>query len=167
MIDHLGTDIPLNFGGLILEQMDSLTDEAPHDDPVVGSERWTIKKANEIYITLGRGYPECVYHRAFEYELRTAGIPYESEKLVPICYKGNQVGNIRADMIVGGDYPMVLEFKAISGNVGIRELEQLGRYMKHLNIDVGIVINFLQPSATAKGCVDFIVGRKEQDNYES
>lgn len=147
------------FGGIILEQMDSLTQESPDQEPQVGSERWIIKKANEIYTILGKGYPECVYHRAFEYELRSSGINYESEKLVPVYYKGNQVGHGRADIVISEPIPMILEFKAISGSVGIKELEQLGHYMRHLNMNVGIIINFSQPSINPRTSVDFIIGR--------
>lgn len=152
----------VTIGGIILEQMESL-DDSNGDDTQIGSERWIIKKANEIYSTLGKGYPECVYHRAFEYELRVAGINYESEKLVPICYKGYQVGYGRADIYIantpGNNNGIILEFKAISGNVGIKELEQLGNYMKHLDVKTGIIINFSQPSVNPRNSVDFIVGR--------
>lgn len=151
----------VTIGGIILEQMDSL-DDSNGEDTQVGSERWIIKKANEIYSTLGKGYPECVYHRAFEYELRVAGINYESEKLIPICYKGYQVGYGRADIYISGimgSSGVILEFKAISGSVGVKELEQLGNYMKHLDVKTGIIINFSQPSINPRSSVDFIVGR--------
>lgn len=147
------------IGGIVLEQLDTLTDESAEEEPIVGSERWIIKKANEIYTILGKGYPECVYHRAFEYELRTAGIVYESEKLVPIYYKKIHVGHGRADIVISGDNNIILEFKAISGNVGVKELEQLGHYMRHLDVSVGIIINFSQPSINPRTSVDFIVGR--------
>lgn len=147
------------IGGIILEQIETLTQDSPDQEPEVGSERWIIKKANEIYTNLGKGYPECVYHRAFEVELRDAGLQYESEKLVPIVYKNVQVGYGRADIVVKGETPMILEFKAIGGSVGIKELEQLGHYMRHLEVNVGIIINFSQPSINPRTSVDFIVGR--------
>lgn len=149
------------IGGIILEQVDTLTQDDPDQEPQIGSERWVIKKANEIYTILGKGYPECVYHRAFELELRQSGIHYESEKLVPIYYKGHQVGHGRADIVIKDPTPMILEFKAIGGSVGIKELEQLGHYMRHLNVNVGIIINFSQPSVNPRTSVDFIVGRVE------
>lgn len=152
-------DINGIIGDIIIEPQESLTDELPEDEPIVGSERWIIKKANEIYTTLGKGYPECIYHRAFEYELRNAGIHYESEKIVPIMYKGVNVGHGRADIVLDS---MVLEFKSISGNVGIKELEQLGHYMRHLKLNVGIIINFTQPSISQRSSVDFIIGRVSQ-----
>ena len=57
-----------------------------------------------------------------------------------------------------------MEFKAISGNVGVKELEQLGHYMRHLDVSVGIIINFSQPSINPRTSVDFIVGRVVQDS---
>lgn len=154
-----------SLGGITLERLNSLSDSLESDShPDIGSERWILKKANEIYTIIGKGYPECVYHRAFEHELRLAGILYESEKLVPIIYKGTQVGHGRADIVLNGRYPMILEFKAIGGSVGIKELEQLGHYMKHLSVDVGIIINFPQPSLNARSSVDFIIGRVSQNS---
>lgn len=152
------------FGGIILERVESLNNDSPDIEPIVGSERWIIKKANEIYTILGKGYPECVYHRAFELELRLAGILYESEKVIPINYKGSQVGNCRADIVIWGNSPLVIEFKAIGGSVGIKELEQLGHYMKLLDIYTGIIINFSQPSINPRTSVDFIVGRVSVDS---
>lgn len=148
-----------NVGGIILEQVESLSVDNPNDIPVIGSDRWIMCKANEIYNVLGKGYPECVYHKAFEYELRAAGLEYETEKVIPIMYKGTQVGFGRADIIIKGDEPVILEFKAIGGNIGIKELEQLGHYMTHTGIKTGVIINFSQPSLTPKNTVDFIFGR--------
>lgn len=145
-------------GNLTLEQVESLSDESQDTVPEIGSERWLMTKANEIYSILGKGYPECVYHKAFEYELRCAGLEYESEKVVPIMYRGIQVGHGRADIVIKNP-EIIIEFKAVSGTIGIKELEQLGHYMKNLNIKTGVVINFSQPSITPKNSVDFIFGR--------
>ncbi len=146
-------------GRIVLEQVETLSDENPSDVPEVGTERWILCKANEIYTELGKGYPECVYHKAFEYELRLAGVHYESEKIVPIMYKETQVGYGRADIVIKTPTPIILEFKAVSGNIGIKELEQLGHYMRNLGITVGIIINFSQPSLNPKNSVDFTIGR--------
>ena len=126
----------------------------------IGSEQWLLDKAKEIYNTLGRGYPECVYHRAFEYELRYAGIKYESEKLIPILYKGAQVGFGRSDIVIS-DYDVILEFKAIVTVPKLTEMEQINHYMRHLGISKGIIINFGQPSVNQRESIDYVIIKKE------
>ena len=41
----------------------------------------------------------------------------------------------------------------------VKELEQIGRYMKELNIDTGVIINFPQPTVSPKTTVDFVIGK--------
>lgn len=132
------------------------------DENELASEGWLIEKAKEIYNTLGRGYPECVYHRAFEFELRQNGINYESEKLVPVNYKGTQVGYGRADIVLD-EYNTILEFKANSSPPRLPEMEQINHYMRHLKITKGIIINFGQPSINQRETVDYIIIRKDDD----
>ena len=50
---------------------------------------------NEVYDLLGPGFSERVYHNAMEVILRERNIPYESERIVLITFKGHVVGNSR------------------------------------------------------------------------
>lgn len=147
------------IGSIVLEQIENLSPDDSSQPAEIGSERWIMLKANEIYTELGKGYQECVYHRAFEYELKKAGIDFESEITIPVMYKSVQVGTCKADIVIRSHTPMILEFKAIGGNIGIKELEQLGHYIRNMNIKTGVVINFSQPSLVPKNSVDFIFGR--------
>ena len=145
---------------IVIEQIESLSPDLPDQPPEIGTDRWIMCKANEIYTELGKGYPECVYHKAFEYELKKANIEYESEKIITILYKDTvQVGYCKADIVISKPFPLILEFKSISNNIGMKELEQLGHYMKQLKIVNGAIINFSQPSINPKNSVDFIFGR--------
>ena len=123
---------------------------------------WFINKAKEIYATLGRGYPECVYHKAFEIEMRNNGISYESEKMVPIIYKDQQVGYGRADMVIK-DYDTIIEFKAMVQEPRMSEIEQLNHYMTHLQMDKGIIINFGQTSLSQRESVDSVIITKNPE----
>jgi GxxExxY protein len=49
---------------------------------------------------LGPGYSERVYHNAMEVVLRKNGVPYETERIVPIVFEGHTIGNLRADIII-------------------------------------------------------------------
>lgn len=95
--------------------------------------------ANEIYDSLGPGYTESMYHRAFEVALRSLGIQYETERIVPVTFQGKTIGNIRADLIVNGD--TVVELKSLR-RLTDESLTQCRRYMTLLGLQQGYVINF-------------------------
>lgn len=95
--------------------------------------------AKEIYKELGSGHRECVYHRAFELELRTLGIPYECEVVVPLFYKGQFLSHFRLDLVV--DKKWVIELKA-TRSLKEDDTQQLKRYLKSSGIPHGYLINF-------------------------
>ena len=107
-----------------------------------------INIANEIYKTMGIGHTESVYHRCMEAELRKKGIPYASEVVTPLAYKGTYVGYGRADIVIPKD--IVIELKAISSPIRDLEVARLRTYMKSLNIKQGIIINFSQSTKYVK-----------------
>ena len=96
-----------------------------------------------VFAQLGSGHSESVYHRAMEVELRKRKIDYESEVVIPILYDGHFVGHGRADIIV--DKKIIVELKAIN-SLGIGERMQLNLYLNCLNYNMGILLNFPQPT---------------------
>ena len=94
--------------------------------------------AEEVY-TLGAGYSERVYHNGMEVLLRKAGIPYETERIVPITFQGHVIGNLRADMIVNNE--IVLEFKAIKNLTEQVEL-QAQHYLNLTGLKKAYLVNF-------------------------
>ena len=125
------------------------------------SEEWIIEKCKEIYSTLGRGYTENIYHKAFETELQSEGIPYETEKIVPILYKNRQIGFGRADIVLND---IVIEFKAMIQPPRMSEIEQINNYMINLGVKKGIIINFGGPSSSQRDTVDTVIVKKENEN---
>lgn len=104
--------------------------------------------AEDIWAALGPGYSESVYHRAFEVALRACQLPYETERIVPIFFAGQNIGNVRADLIV--DRKSVLELKSVSRlNEAYRIQTQ--NYLKLLDLEVGHLINF----PDRKGPIEF------------
>lgn len=100
--------------------------------------------AEEIYRELGgAGHRECVYHRAFELELRARGIPYECEVVVPIFYKGNFLSHLRIDLLV--NKTTIVELKAIR-SIKDEEIQQVKRYLHSTGLAEGVLINFGNPS---------------------
>ena len=59
-----------------------------------------IGAAMEVQNELGEGFLELVYHDALNMELRLRDIPYETEKLIAIHYKGQPLDRIyKADLV--------------------------------------------------------------------
>ena len=104
--------------------------------------KYCKEKTKAILSELGIGLSEYVYKRAFEVELKNDGIPYESEKNILIFYKGMQVGYLRADVVINGNF--LIEFKTIN-QIRIPEKIQLRNYMRFLKVKKGIIINFRKP----------------------
>jgi len=112
--------------------------------------------ADNIWLSLGPGYSESVYHCAFEVALRKRKTPYETERIVPVFYDGQNVGHIRADLII--DRRVVVELKAVS-KLNETYRIQTRNYMRLLNLDEGYLINFPDKS----GSIEFELIELETD----
>ncbi len=95
--------------------------------------------ARHVYLALGPGHSESVYHNAMEVGLRSHGIPYETERIIPIEYEGHVVGNMRADLIVNKE--LIVELKSVRSINDAARL-QAQQYMKLLGLSKAILINF-------------------------
>lgn len=95
--------------------------------------------ALDIYKELGPGHRECVYHRAFEIELRSSNIPYECEVVVPLFYKGQFLSHLRFDLVV--DKSIIVELKSTKA-LKDDDSAQLRRYMETSRIPKGLLVNF-------------------------
>ena len=99
-----------------------------------------IKKiATHVFKTLGAGFNERIYHNAMEVLLKKQNIPFQSEHEIPVLFESIKVGKVRADLVV--DEQLVVELKAGRG-VCDKHTTQCFMYMKLLNMEQGIVINF-------------------------
>lgn len=99
-----------------------------------------IGAAIEVHRVLGAGFLEAVYQEALAIELSARGIPYESEKALPILYKGQRLQKeYRADFVCYDT--IIVELKAIQRITEIEEA-QLLNYLKATRIRVGLIINF-------------------------
>ena len=102
--------------------------------------------AKDVYKKLGSGFSEEVYDKAMQVGLRMAKIKYESQKVVELKYKDHYVGEGYPDIIAHFDgRKIIIELKAVGGELGLPEEEQLKNYMKILKIKDGLLINFQQP----------------------
>ena len=98
-----------------------------------------IKLFYQVYNELGFGFLEKVYQNALFIELVANGFEVEPQKQIKVHYKGRQIGEYYADIIVNG--LVILELKATESLVEEHEL-QLINYLKATNIEVGLLLNF-------------------------
>jgi GxxExxY protein len=90
----------------------------------------------------GPGLLESYYENALKYELQLRGLKVETQRLVPIVYKGKEIGEpYRLDMLV--ENKVVVECKATEKNNPIFAA-QVNTYLHLLDCRLGIVINFGQ-----------------------
>jgi hypothetical protein len=95
--------------------------------------------ARRIFKTLGAGFSERIYHNAMEVLLKKHNIPFKSEQVIPGMFEGAEVGQVRADIVVFGN--IVVELKSVK-SIRDDHATQCGMYMKLLDVESGIVINF-------------------------
>lgn len=95
--------------------------------------------AYEVRLNLGYGYLESVYQNALMIELRNRGIYAGKEVAIPVWYKGEQVGDFRADILV--EKSIILELKAVRELNPIHEA-QLVNYLVATGLDYGYLINY-------------------------
>ena len=90
----------------------------------------------------GPGVLESYYEAALACELELRGLKVETQKDVPIVYKGRTIGEpYRLDMLV--EDKVIVECKATEKNNPIFSAQVL-TYLKLTNLKLGIVINFGQ-----------------------
>ncbi len=93
----------------------------------------------DVYNELGYGFLEKVYQNALFLELKKRGFSVEAQKQIRVYYKGYQVGEYYADIIVNNT--VILELKAAKTLVKEHEW-QLLNYLKATGIEVGLLLNF-------------------------
>ena len=101
----------------------------------------------QVYRSLGAGYSERIYHNALEVLLRKDGVPYETERIIPVLFEGHTIGNLRADLIL--DNKLIVEIKAVKGPFNSSMKVQLENYRTLTGIDDGILVNFPQGEGEA------------------
>jgi len=105
----------------------------------------------DIYNSVGPGYNEVIYHRAFEVALRLHNLMYETEVVTPVIYKGHTIGHGRVDIII--NKCMIIELKAIANLNNNDSIIQIKNYMKQHTISDGLIINFGQCNKTTNGAI--------------
>lgn len=98
-----------------------------------------LKAYFNVLRNLGTGYLESVYENALCIELDELGVAYERQKHLEVVYKGYNIGEFVADVIV--DDKIILELKAVSKLVPAHSA-QLINYLTITKLKVGLLLNF-------------------------
>ncbi len=93
----------------------------------------------EVYNELGHGFLESVYHRSLVLALETTGLRVCSRVGIPVWFRGYQVGQFEADLLV--ENCVLLELKA-ARSLDSSHRAQLMNYLKATEIEVGLLLNF-------------------------
>ena len=93
----------------------------------------------EVINELGAGFLESVYEKALLIALREKGIAAFSQVSVPVHFRGQNVGDFLADIIV--EDTILLELKAVK-NLAPEHLAQVINYLKGTGLETALLINF-------------------------
>ena len=98
-----------------------------------------IKTFYEVYNELGYGFLEKVYQNSMYLELKNKGYQVEAQKKIKVYYKGAEVGEYYADLIV--ENLIILELKAV--DYIVKDFEnQILNYLRSTDCEVGLLLNF-------------------------
>jgi len=99
-----------------------------------------IGAAMEVHKELGNGFLEAVYQEALEKEFTYQEIPYKSQPLVRIEYKGKPLKKTYEPDFICFD-EVIVEIKAMDKLSGV-EHAQIINYLKASMLKLGLLINF-------------------------
>ena len=113
--------------------------DRPHED--ITSQ--VIRAACEVHAHLGPGYPEGVYEDSLCFEFERRGVPFERQRTIGVHYKGASVGHAKVDLIVAST--VVVELESVLRVLRVHRA-QLISYLKVLDLQVGLILNFKVPA---------------------
>ena len=103
----------------------------------------------DVYNELGFGFIESVYEKSLCIALRAVGLEVHQQIAIPVWFRGTQVGDFDADIMV--NRLVLLELKTARA-IDPSHLGQLMNYLKATEIEVGLLLNF-GPKAELKRLV--------------
>ncbi|OGS45283.1 MAG: hypothetical protein A2539_08650 [Elusimicrobia bacterium RIFOXYD2_FULL_34_15] len=102
----------------------------------------------KVHTELGAGFNENIYHNALKLMFTQEHIKYDTEKRYDVSYHGKRIGNLIVDLVV--EDKVIVEIKAITGNIPEVFKYQVLSYLKVSAIKVGLLINFGNKSCQVK-----------------
>lgn len=104
----------------------------------------------DVSNALGAGFLEKVYQRALLIELRLRGINATAEASFTVTYKGHNVGEYFADLLI--EHALVVELKTVDRLSGEHTAQCLN-YLRASGLRLCLLVNFQKPKAEWKRIV--------------
>nr|VFJ68567.1 MAG: GxxExxY protein [Candidatus Kentron sp. FW] len=106
----------------------------------------------EVYREMGHGFLESVYQECLEKELARRGIPFLSQPVLRLFYKGQPLDQTYKPDLLCYD-TVVVELKALGEITGEHKAQVLN-YLKATRLKLGLLVNFgCHPKATIERLV--------------
>jgi GxxExxY protein len=96
----------------------------------------------DVHRELGPGLIEVAYQRAVSIELVARGIAHETERVVPVLFKGSVLCSQRIDLVV--DDRLIVELKAVE-RLSPLHLAQVISHLRATRLSIALLINFNVP----------------------
>jgi GxxExxY protein len=96
----------------------------------------------DVYNEIGHGFLESVYSNCMFLALTKAGLSVRREVPVPVYFRGQDVGQFKADLVVEGC--VLIELKAVQ-NLDRSHEAQVMNYLRATELEVGLLLNFGSP----------------------
>jgi len=93
----------------------------------------------EVYNELGFGFLESVCRNSIRFALSDKGLAVEQEVRVAVFFRGQNVGDFRADLVVNG--AILLELKTAENIIAAHESQVLN-YLRSTALELGLILNF-------------------------
>jgi len=152
---NIENDLDIQFSpkNPINNEMDDILNLIDNDSTVQSMISFIINISNNVFNTLGKGFNECIYHKAILVDLYKTNYKIETKKIIPIDYKGVNVGYVESDVIVydeRNNIMIIIELKAQTNDLSYKEKFQVQKYMNNIENEntIGLVINFSQKNNT-------------------
>ncbi len=98
-----------------------------------------IGAAFKVFSELGWGLSEKEYQKALAIELKTIGLGYKEQVLIPVVYTNTRIKSCYADFVV--EDRILLELKVVH-KLGYSQAKQVLGYLRASGIKLGILIYF-------------------------
>jgi GxxExxY protein len=105
----------------------------------------------DVANTLGAGYSESYYQRAFAVALQEKGLKFEREVLLPVKFHGAYIGKQRCDFVVEGR--VLVELKKANA-FSRQNIEQVFNYLCASGLKLAILANFSPKGVLLKRVVN-------------
>jgi GxxExxY protein len=93
----------------------------------------------DVYNEIGHGFLETVYGNAMQIALTEAGLLAQRELPIPVWFRGQEIGQFRADLLVASC--VLLELKA-AHTLDRSDEAQILHYLRATEIEIGLLFNF-------------------------